>query len=133
VTSHKMILDTLMNHFHVNNSVVLWLHDYFVDRFQGVVTNLNSSSRLLLCTILGLFLFAVLLDPCQIADRNCKLIAYAEDCTLLHRVFPRCQDTLQSVIDEFIGSTTSQELEINPTKCQLLEIYSSRAKQISPL
>jgi hypothetical protein len=50
VTSHKTILDTPVNHFHVNNSAVLWLHDYFVDRFQGVVTNLNSSSPLLPCT-----------------------------------------------------------------------------------
>jgi hypothetical protein len=137
--SHKTILNTLTNHFHVNNCLVLWLYDYFIDRVQGVVVNTNSTGPYLSCSsgvpqgsILGPVLFALLLDPCQITCPNSKLVAYADDCTIMHKVLPGGQDTLQVVADDFIGSAAFQGLEINPEKCQLLDLHYSNAHPITP-
>jgi hypothetical protein len=130
--SHKMILDTLVNHFCVSNSVVLWIQDYLTGRMQGVITNNSSTSPYLTCgsgvpqgSILGPVLFAMLLDPCLHSSIKTKMIAYADDCTLLHKVMPLEHDTLQDEADLFVKSALTQGLEINPSKCQIIHFLST--------
>jgi hypothetical protein len=134
--SHNKILDTLQNHFKVNDSVLLWLYDYLWLRQQGVIIDGHTVSSLLPCTsgvpqgsILGPILFATVLDPCQIASPNTKLICYADDCTVMHRVFAGNLDTLQSDSDELITTAAKQGLDINPQKCQLLVLTGKRSLQ----
>ena len=137
--SHKIILETLSNHFRVQNGVLLWLADYLTSRQQGVIIDHHSTSRYLPCSsgvpqgsILGPVLFATILDPCQVSSENVKLIAYADDCTLLNRVFPGDVDTFQCILDLFIQSTNMQGLDINPSKCQCICFPGKRHLFVPP-
>jgi hypothetical protein len=137
--SHKKILLTLSTHFLVPTNLIAWLFDYFTDRLQRVIVNASSYSPFLQCSsgvpqgsILGPFLFAALLDPCLLDYNNCKLICYADDVTILHKVMPSQPDMMQNIADSFILTANDQGLEINPDKCQTITFCSRRSSSLVP-
>jgi hypothetical protein len=136
--SHKKVLTTLAEHFHVSNNLIPWLFDYFSGRMQCVIVDQLSASSFLHCTsgvpqgsILGPVLFAVLLDPCLSTCLNSRVISYADDCTLLNKVFLNQPDLLQGDADLFIHSALEQGLEINAEKCQIISFHRKRSPSVT--
>jgi hypothetical protein len=137
--SHKKVLTTLADHFHVTSGVIPWLFDYFSGRVQRVYINTQQNSPFLQCSsgvpqgsILGPVLFAILLDPCLSVCQSSKVISYADDCTILSKVLPNLPDSLQSDADLLIQSAASHRLEINPMKCHLIQFIPKRHSSIIP-
>lgn len=139
--SHKNVLLTLAEHFQISCPVIAWLYDYFVGRMQRVVMDStgSSASPFISCTsgvpqgsVLGPVLFAVLLDPCLSQALESKLICYADDCTIMSRVFPNGTDSLQGDANLFIQTAESLGLDLNPEKCQVISFTSRRSISTGP-
>jgi hypothetical protein len=137
--SHKKIMDTLAVHFGVRSSVLIWLFNYLSSRKQCIFISPQLTTPYLACSsgvpqgsILGPTLFAILLDPCLVNCASIKLVCYADDCTLLHKVFPNEVDNLQEKADQFISQAEGQKLEVNSNKCQIIHFPRKPSLSIAP-
>jgi hypothetical protein len=77
-------------------------------------------------------LFTILLDPCLVNCASTKLVCYADDCTVLHKVFPNEVDSPQEKASKFIIDAKTQRLEMNAAKCQVIHFLRKPSLPITP-
>jgi hypothetical protein len=130
--SHFQILEALKNEFQCSSSAISMIHDFLSNRSQRVLAldGLSSSWKPLTSgvpqgSVLGPFLFAILIDSLTPILPNSRIICYADDTTVMHSVGPGETDNLQQEINHIQDWCSSKSMMINSKKTKLLTITRS--------
>ena len=132
---HRSLVDKLCQ-LGLNHQIVNWVHNYLVDRKQGVVVNGVSSLPMSVASgvpqgsILGPLLFLIYINDIvtvNIFDGS-KIILYADD-ILLYRPISLPQDFghLQNDVDKLQAYASANYMTFNASKCKFMLV--SRKKQ----
>ena len=124
---HFILLKTARNRFRLPPAFIEILCSYLSDRWQKV-TNASKwlpDSSIPQGSILGPFLFCMIMDSCNSVLANSKFVAYANDVTILHHVKPGVFDRSQEEIDNFCAWASSNKMVINVDKCAEMIIKRS--------
>ena len=128
MVDHSILIDKFIR-LGVRRSIVPWLCDFLSKRVQCVRYNQTISEYKTLNgalpqgTKLGPIGFQVIInDAVQNRGDNINCWKYVDDLTITeNRSFPQ-PSKLQETLDGFTDWTKSNQLSLNPTKCQALQV-----------
>lgn len=128
--SHLTLLETLRDLHHCNPYTIKFVHSFLSDRFQrvacdGTFTNWKSvSSGVPQGSILGPLLFVLLINDLPSFD-DTRIVAYADDITLLHCESKNTKSDFQSIVNSFCSWSESKKLKINVEKTKVMNVCRS--------
>lgn len=125
--SHSTLLHNLKTNFSCDPLTIKLIHSFLSDRYQRVLVNDITSpwkkihSGVPQGSILGPILFVTLIDDFPVLP-NTKLIAYADDVTLIYLGDQQRPDVFQKNVDMFCEWSEKKKLEINPEKTKSMVV-----------
>jgi len=112
--------------------LVRWLSDYLENRYQAVKIGNELSSAMPVSSgvpqgsLLGPFLFSIVMGSLTFHDPQCQIIKYADDITLCMPIFKNTSNThIADAHDKLISWTIDVGLQLNMGKCKTLVIPRS--------
>lgn len=122
--SHKILLNSLIDNFHCNPFVINTIRNFLTDRLQRVASQDYTSPWKFITSgvpqgsVLGPILFILLIDDFP-SLKNTKVVAYADDISLIHLIDRDSDVDFQSVVDDFMSWSNEKKLSVNvnKTKC----------------
>ena len=137
--SHATLLKVLSDNFGCNTFVLKVIRDFLANRFQRVITsNVVTPWKPLTSgvpqgSILGPLLFVTLIDDLP-QLRETKIIAYADDMTLIYLNELKCSDCFQSDVDVFTKWVSDRKLVVNVDKTKCMTISRTNCNPtVSPI
>lgn len=131
VLCHAVLLNKLVNTLKMPNWAVNWIASFLRERKQRVTAGpyksswKHVSSGVPQGSVLGPVLFAALVSDYNVASQNSRLIAYADDFTILHHIPKGMCDALQDELDKFVQWSRENKLIINPEKTKVINLSNS--------
>lgn len=129
---HDVIISRLQD-CHLPKSLVCWISDYLDKRKQyikiGTVCShsLEVTSGVPQGSVLGPFLFSVVMGSLKVQDDNCCLVKYADDITVSVPIYKSTDNAHLMKIHNTIRSWASTfGLPLNKKKCKCLPIPRSK-------
>jgi len=121
--SHSVILSSLLKHFDSRSPIVAFVHSFLSNRWQRVLSSSGICSSWSEVTsgvpqgsVLGPFLFALMMNDFPSLSHNSKMIAYADDVLLLHHVHPNSSDNLQADLSTVLNWISDLKFSVNVDK-----------------
>ena len=128
---HDVIIQRLID-CKMPEKLVRWLSDYLENRYQAVKIGNELSSAMPVSSgvpqgsLLGPFLFSIVMGSLTFHDPQCQIIKYADDITLCMPIFKNTSNThIADAHDKLISWTIDVGLQLNMGKCKTLVIPRS--------
>jgi len=138
--SHDTILHTANHNFNLPQSTCSWISSFLSNRAQRVHLSDTLSSEWKVCSsgvpqgsILGPFLFSMVVNSFNVVSERSKAILYADDLTIVHHVPQNLPDHSQEELNHlhswalqnklFINSKKSSVMNINPHNYSIPDIF----------
>lgn len=125
---HNVIIDRLYA-CNMPPQLISWIKNYLHDRKQYVKIGAAHSSLLEVTSgipqgsILGPFLFSVVIGSLEISHKDCHMVKYADDITLSIPIFKHGSNLhVSSIHEEILKWSTDFGLPLNFKKCKCLTI-----------
>ena len=127
--SHAQLLEIAHKNFHLPHFTLKWLQSFLDNRFQRVHLSENLTTNWKHCSsgvpqgsILGLILFAMLINSYNVISSRSKVIIYADDLSIIHHVPTSLSDDSQFEINNLVSWASDNKLFINPIKTFVMNI-----------
>ena len=138
--SHKIIIDSLSTEFNIPQHCLQFIGSFLSERWQRVISNDGSepsswckvSSGVPQGSILGPLLFVCVVNSIPLVSDRSRLIAYADDITILHHVPPNHNDELQADASAIFSWCSEKKLVINFNKSHTMCFSRSKTKPTVP-
>ena len=135
---HEKIIQSCID-FNLSKSTVLWIRDFLAGRKQCVRVNSSLSSwhpihdGVPQGSILGPFLFCMVMDSFSPIDSTSTVIKYADDLSILHFVRYSDQDRAQSEWDNVVSWSHMNGLSINYSKCSVMNFVTKKNMSLNTI
>ena len=137
--SHSVILSSLQKHFNNCSPVLAFVRSFLSNRWQRVLSSSGECSSWSAVTsgvpqgsVLGPFLFAIMMNDFPSLSSNSKMIAYADDIVLLHHVRSNESDNLQADLNIVLNWISDLKFSVNVEKFRAVT-FSRNAFSLPPL
>ena len=136
--SHHVILSSLREYVSDSSWILSFVLSFLTNRWQRVISSSYSSAWVPVTSgvpqgsVLGPILFALIINKFPALSENSKMIAYADDLIILHRMSVAADDRLQSDLDTVLHWLSTLELSFNRAKFKTLT-FSRNPSPLSPL
>ena len=126
---HKSIIKALREEMNVHPSSVRFIESFLTDRRQRVLSSNGRPSNFVSVTsgvpqgsILGPILFAIVLNSFRVKNNASRVIAYADDISVLCPEHNGLHSNVYQEVDNLVTWSTSRGLVINTTKTVCLPL-----------
>lgn len=132
--NHCTLLNTLINNFGCDPFVIKFIHSFLSDRIQRVSLKntvtpwKHVTSGVPQGSILGPLLFVMLIDDLPQLSET-KIVAYADDITLVYLRDNKSVDNFQCSVDNFCAWANNKNLVINVDKTKCLHVFRNTCNQ----
>ena len=132
------ILSALVK-FQLPRLAVILIKDFLCNRWQRVSFDSCSSgwssimSGVPQGSVIGPFLFALVIDSLSPVCGNSVMVKYADDVTILHCIRNECEDYLQQEWEHLEEWTVSVGLSLNLSKSCVMNCITKRSLNIAPV
>ena len=125
--SHSKLIKTL-SQYKINRNLVEWFKEFLQERTQRVVISNTFSESLPIFSgvpqggVIGPLLFIIYInDIATEVDSNSNIKLFADDT----KIFSQSNLVLQNSLDKIYHWLKERRLNLNPSKCQVLNIHRS--------
>ena len=136
---HDVILNRLLD-CNLPQSLICWISSYLENRLQFVKIGsvcsqpLGITSGVPQGSILGPFLFSMVMGSLKIQDENCCVIKFADDITVSVPIFKNSENNhIMKLHNTIKNWSSSFRLPLNENKCKCLAIPRSKCFQRVPI
>lgn len=130
--SHYQLLKSADLTFHLPHNILQWLSSYLNNRKQRVTFGNNEHTEWKSCTsgvpqgsVLGPFLFCMLINSFKTVSDRSSFALYADDLTILHHVPPGETDDIAKEMDNLSLWCARNKMCVNPLKCRVINFSLS--------
>ena len=136
---HDVILQRMIE-CSMPNELISWIESYLEDRTQCVKIGTTYSSSTHVTSgvpqgsLLGPFLFSIVIGSLQIPQKDCCMIKFADDVTICAPIYHKQTSSLVSEAhDAVVDWSHRYKLPLNVEKCRTMLISSSKECHITHL